>query len=52
MLEYLVKHNDVLQHFLKYPLRPVDGFVEVPTAPGIGMELDEAKIEERVELRW
>ena len=52
MLEYLVKHNDVLQHFLKDPLRPVDGFVEVPTAPGIGMELDEAKIEERIELRW
>ena len=52
MLEYLVKHNDVLQHFLKHPLRPVDGFVEVPTRPGIGMELDEAKIEERSELRW
>ena len=52
MLEYLIKYNDVLQHFLKHQIRPVDGMIEVPTGPGMGMELDEAKIEERTELRW
>ena len=52
MLEYLVKWNDVHQFFLKDPLRPVNGLVEVPRRPGIGMELDESKIEERVELHW
>ncbi|GAB4449557.1 MAG: hypothetical protein OHK0015_54770 [Chloroflexi bacterium OHK40] len=30
---------------------PVDGMITVPTAPGMGMELDEAKIETERELR-
>ena len=52
MLEYLIKWNDVLQWFLKTPIEPKNGFVEVPDEPGIGMELDDAKIDERRELRW
>jgi L-rhamnonate dehydratase len=52
LVEYLVKWNEIHQYFLKTPLRPIDGLVQVPETPGIGMDLDEAKIEERRELRW
>lgn len=52
LVEYLVKWNEVHQFFLKRPLKPSGGLVHVPDGPGIGMELDEAKIEERRELRW
>jgi L-alanine-DL-glutamate epimerase-like enolase superfamily enzyme len=50
--EYLIKWNDVHQHFLKRRIRPVNGMIQVPDEPGIGMELDEDLIEERRELRW
>ncbi len=49
--EYLTKWNDVNQHFLKNPLKPVKGLLQIPTAPGINMELDTAKIEKEEEVR-
>jgi L-alanine-DL-glutamate epimerase-like enolase superfamily enzyme len=52
LLEYLIKWNEIHQFFLKHPVKPVDGVVGLPTQPGIGMELDEAKIESRRELTW
>lgn len=52
MLEYLVKWNVLHQWFLKYPVRPVGGIVTPPSRPGLGMELDEGKIENRRELRF
>jgi L-alanine-DL-glutamate epimerase-like enolase superfamily enzyme len=52
LLEYLVKGNEIHQFFLKDPIVPVNGHVTLPTAPGIGMELDEAKIEERREVSF
>jgi L-rhamnonate dehydratase len=52
MVEYLVKWNEIHQFFLKTPVKPVNGLVHVPETPGIGMDLDEAKIERREELRW
>ncbi|GIV77923.1 hypothetical protein FKZ61_018380 [Litorilinea aerophila] len=52
LLEYLVKWNEIHQFFLKNPIKPVNGHVTLPTGPGIGMELDEAKIEERTELSY
>lgn len=45
LLEYLVKWNQIHQHFLQTPLEPVNGVVTVPDAPGMGMDLDPAKIE-------
>jgi L-alanine-DL-glutamate epimerase-like enolase superfamily enzyme len=45
LLEYLVKWNEIHQFFLAHPVKPVDGEVSLPTAPGIGMALDESKIE-------
>jgi L-rhamnonate dehydratase len=45
LLEYLIKWNEIHQFFLRTPLKPVGGVVTLPDAPGLGMELDEAKIE-------
>jgi L-alanine-DL-glutamate epimerase-like enolase superfamily enzyme len=44
-VEYLIKWNQIHQHFWKEPLLPVNGIVTVPETPGLGTELDEAKIE-------
>jgi L-alanine-DL-glutamate epimerase-like enolase superfamily enzyme len=51
-VEFLVKWNQILQFFWKEPLVPVDGMVTVPDRPGMGMEIDPAKIEEESELDW
>src|SRR5665811_67637 len=45
ILEYLVKWNEVHQHFLKDKVKPVNGIVTVPNRPGMGMELDPEVIE-------
>jgi hypothetical protein len=37
--------------FLKHPLRPVNGSIAIPHAPGVDMELDAGKIESAEELR-
>ena len=52
MVEYLVKWNELLQFFWKEPVKPVNGMVTVPQGPGIGMELDEAKIDSERDLSW
>jgi L-rhamnonate dehydratase len=49
--EYLVKWNAVHMHFLKAPLWPVEGSIPVPSAPGVNMDLDPAKIEREEEVR-
>jgi L-rhamnonate dehydratase len=50
LLEYLIKWNEIHQFFLATPLKPVNGIVTLPSTPGLGMELDEGKIETREEL--
>ncbi len=52
LLEYLIKWNEVHQFFLKNPVKPVNGMVSVPRGAGIGMELDEAKIDRRAEVEF
>lgn len=52
MMEYLVTLQEVLQFFLKNPLKPVNGFITPPTVPGVGLELDESKIESERDIRW
>ena len=49
--EYLVKWNALHMHFLKHPLRPVNGSIHLPHAPGANMELDGDKIEREEEVR-
>jgi L-alanine-DL-glutamate epimerase-like enolase superfamily enzyme len=51
-LEYLLKWNAINQFFVREPLQPVNGVVVPPERPGLGMDLDEAKIEQRQDLRW
>jgi L-alanine-DL-glutamate epimerase-like enolase superfamily enzyme len=52
ILEYLIKWNTIHQWFLKTPLRPENGVVRLPDTPGLGMDLDERKIEEQRPLSW
>ncbi len=48
--EYLTKWNDVHQHFLQNPVRPVQGHISSNDLPGLGMDLDPAKIEAESEV--
>jgi L-rhamnonate dehydratase len=48
--EYLVKWNAINQFFLTHRLEPRNGVLGHPTQPGLGMDLDESRIEERIEL--
>lgn len=52
MIEYLCVFMEQQQFFHAAPLRPVKGVVALPTAPGLGIALDESKIEQRRELTW
>ena len=52
LLEYLIKWNTIHQFFLKNPIVPVNGKVALPTEPGMGMTLDDDKIQEVVELHF
>jgi hypothetical protein len=40
------------KRFLKTPVTPVNGTIMPTDAPGLAMELDEAKIEEQRPLSW
>ena len=40
------------QWFLKTPLTPEGGLVTPPDSPGLGMDVDPAKIEEQRTLSW
>ena len=52
ILEYLVKWNHLLQFFWTEPIKPVNGVVTVSQAPGMGIEIDPAKVESERDLRW
>ena len=43
-VEVLIKWNQILQFFYKEPVLPVNGSITVPTGPGMGVEIDRAKI--------
>ena len=48
--EYLVRWDVITQHFLRDPVHPDGGAFAVPSVPGLGMELDGARIEAEVEV--
>jgi L-rhamnonate dehydratase len=52
MIEYLVQIQERNQFFHRTIHRPVDGALELPVGPGLGIELDPAKIENRRELAF
>jgi galactonate dehydratase len=41
------EHNNVSVGYLKKPFVIKDGYIELPTGPGLGIELDEDAIEEK-----
>ena len=41
ILEYFVNFAEMSAEISPAPLLPVDGYIELPTAPGLGVELDE-----------
>lgn len=49
--EFLVKWNQINMHFLAKPLWPENGSIRLPDGPGVGMDLDPAKIEREEDLR-
>jgi len=48
--EYLIKWNKVHQHFLKTPEKPKNGYFEETNLVGLGMELDNQKIEKETTI--
>lgn len=52
MLEYLFTSAVPRQCLFKDPLVPQDGFLPLPSKPGLGVELDESKVESRREVSW
>jgi L-rhamnonate dehydratase len=50
--EYLIQHGARGQYFHKEPVEPVGGRIALPDRPGIGIELDERKIESSQEVSW
>jgi L-rhamnonate dehydratase len=50
LVEYLIKWNAVHQFFFKEPVKPVNGLIRLTDKPGMGVEIDESKIQVRREL--
>ena len=52
--EHLVKWNQVHQFFIKDPLTPEEGYINIEklSAPGMGIEIDTNKIQSETDLSW
>lgn len=50
LVEFLVKWNRINQYFLQDRIKPEDGRVTVPEGPGLGVTIDDAKVESRNEI--
>ena len=48
--EWLLQAGIVRQPFFTNKIEPVDGYIALPTTPGIGFELDESAVKEQEEL--
>ncbi|MCE2489585.1 MAG: mandelate racemase/muconate lactonizing protein [Anaerolineae bacterium] len=51
-VEYLVYHQPPKQHFQTTQYEPQEGHLALPESPGLGLVLDESKIESREELTF
>jgi len=50
MAEYLLLAQKSKQHFQTRVMQPEGGSIALPAAPGLGIEIDNAKVDERVEI--
>ena len=46
------EHTTLGEGYLQQPFVFEDGFVELPTAPGLGIELDENSMEDKIDHDW
>jgi L-alanine-DL-glutamate epimerase-like enolase superfamily enzyme len=46
LLEYCVQENPLRSGLVQQPLKLVDGFIEIPDAPGLGVTLDPAVVDQ------
>jgi L-rhamnonate dehydratase len=52
LVEYLVQWNMISQFFWTNPVHPHNGDIDVPDRPGMGVDLDDSKMSERIPLTW
>ena len=52
LLEYLFVEQERFQFFLKEKVMPVDGYIHAPTSSGLGMSIDESKVDSRTEIKF
>jgi L-alanine-DL-glutamate epimerase-like enolase superfamily enzyme len=52
MLEYHYILGEIYQFFLKLPLKPVQAYFYSPVEPGVGLNVDEEKIESEKEITF
>ncbi len=52
LLEYLILHNAQKQWFHKNKYVPENGMMRLPEGPGLGLEIDPARVTQREELHW
>jgi L-rhamnonate dehydratase len=52
MVEYLVRVQDWTQFFQRVVRRPVDGAFPLPQEPGLGIDIDPAKVERREDVKF
>jgi galactonate dehydratase len=46
------EHTTLGEGYLKEPFTFNDGYVELPTKPGLGIELDEDAMEDKIDHDW
>ena len=47
LIEYLIQWNEIHQFFWAHPVKPVNGKITVSDLPGLGLAVDDAKVERR-----
>ena len=52
MLEYHYILGEIYQHFLQTPLKPVQGFFHPPQVVGLGLDVDEDKVEAEKQITF
>lgn len=52
LVEYLVRLNKTTQFFFEDPIEPESGAIPVPDRPGMGVQIDDSKVEVETEVNF